>query len=428
MTETRFALIGMEELVPGVQWKGSRKQIEQAVGETGAKVISREDGMWKVKVGERTLEIRETVSSAKTVDAERVVLAGHDDEVKLAAKLVPPEPGKLDVIVHGDVDSFYVVRDGTELRLDPRQLAAYIRKSGIKFGRIRLLACQGGVHPKGAAQHLANALGVPVEAPSDKLYIHPDGTLSIGPAPNRNTGKFIEFEPKPSETRYTKSPDPDDTPHPQPVHDEARNALELGPKKKAPPRELAVGKAKTLNEDNVDDVIEKLKQGRQLSDEEEAAIRRQAANKGEKWNLSPTLRGEVSHVLAGENLPRTFETIDKASVATDARGNATTITSLKSHQLYAEEFQQRGGLLATLTSEIDELASFPPNSTRNGRTVKRGPNTQLVLQVEVPPNTLGDGPGGDATLRKQWQSEAMKAEDYAKTKDVKLVFKEAPRR
>lgn len=247
----------------------------------------------------------------------------------------------------------------------------------------------------------------------------------IGPAPNRNTGKFVEYEPTPSETRYAKWSEADDAAHPQPGHDEDSNATELGPKTKAPPRKLAVGKAKTLNEDNVDDVIEKLKQGRRLSQEDEAAIRRQAANKGEKWNLSPALRGEISHVLSGENLPRTFETIDKASVATDARGNAKTITSLKSHQLYSDEFLQRGGLLATLRSEIDELASFPANSTRNGRRVKRGPSTQLVLQVEVPPNTLSDGPGGDAKLRKQWQSEAMKAEDYAKTKDVKLVFKEA---
>ena len=84
----------------------------------------------------------------------------------MMAKLVPPEPGTLDVFVHGTVDDFVVFRDGRRSTLPPRQVAEYIKRQGLRFKKVRLLACRSGVHPKGAAQHLANKLGVPVEAPS----------------------------------------------------------------------------------------------------------------------------------------------------------------------------------------------------------------------------------------------------------------------
>ena len=212
MTETKFALIGMEELIPGQMWKGSRPQIDQALAQAkqdgqNPQVISHEENLWKVKIGDREYTINETVSSAKTVDVDRVLLAGSDDGLRLAAKLVPPGPGSLDVFVHGTLDGFVVFRNGEKVSLEPRQVAEFIKKQGLKFKKIRLLACNSGGHPKGAAQHLANKLGVPVEAPTDKLWIHPDGTLTIGPVPNRNTGKWIEYEPQPSETRYTKAPE-----------------------------------------------------------------------------------------------------------------------------------------------------------------------------------------------------------------------------
>jgi len=55
--------------------------------------------------------------------------------------------------------------------------------------------------------------------------------------------------------------------------------------------------------------------------------------------------------------------------------------------------------------------------------VTAGKNTKRTLEVEVPPNTLSSTKGGDDALRKQWREEALKAEEHAKAKGVKLVFR-----
>jgi hypothetical protein len=238
LTETKFALIGMEELIPGALWKGNKDQIQQAIqqAETDGqkpKVLHHDPGAkrWKVKIGDRTVEIQEVVSAAKTVNAERILVAGSDDDMRLATKLVVPKPGSIDVVVHGGVDDFMVTINGVDHTISHRSLAKYIKSRGITFKRVRLLACKAGMHPKGVAQHLANKLGVPVEAPSDKLYIHPDGTLTIGPHETRNTGRWEEFTPKKTEPRFQKAPEP--------------NAPEAAPDRRptSSPRDAAAPKA-----------------------------------------------------------------------------------------------------------------------------------------------------------------------------------------
>lgn len=444
MTETKFTIIGMEELIPGELWKGSREQIEQALAQAkqdgqNPKVLSREHGQWKVNIGSREYVIQETVSSAKTVDAERVMLAGTDERLRLAAKLVPPQAGSLDVFVHGTVDDFIVFRDGKEIHLPPRQVAEYIKSQGLEFKKIRLLACSSGVHPKGAAQHLANKLGVPVEAPTDKVWIHPDGSLTIGPAASRNTGKWIEYTPQPSETRWSKAPEVDTEQGPATEKDVPSRAIDLGGSKPPPssakqgaaPPPVHIEEAERLTPSNVEDVIKKIEKqpgGRQLRDDEKAAIRRQANNKGEKWNFNDFLRGEVAHALADENLPRSFETIDRA-VGRDALGNAEEITSIKSHQLYSDKFAAGGKLLTTLTGEIDVLAKFK-RGVREGVAVRRGPNTRMYLEVEVPPGALSKQPVDPAHLtqmeqrRAEWVKEVHAAEAHAESVGVILVLRE----
>lgn len=140
--------------------------------------------------------------------AKILVLAGDDARLTNVAKLVRPEPGMLDVLVHGEIDGLLVVRGEEEISIDHRALAIYIKKSGLKFTAIRLLACDGGKHPKGVAQHLANKLGVDVWAPTDKLFINEDtGELIIGPRADRNTGKFEPYKPKKTGFRYSKPAD-----------------------------------------------------------------------------------------------------------------------------------------------------------------------------------------------------------------------------
>ncbi|MEO8841913.1 MAG: hypothetical protein ABI704_10110 [Kofleriaceae bacterium] len=211
MLGTKMTLLGMEELVPGALWKGTKEQIEKAIASQKRPVpkVTREGKRWHVQLGERVIEIQEVASAQKTVDVERVVLGGGDEELRIAAKLVPPEPGMLDVVVHGSIDDFMVTVGGRDISIDHRALAKYIEKSGVPYDRIRLLSCKAGMHPKGVAQHLANKLGVPVLAPTEKLYIHPDGKMTVGPAETRDLGKagWQEFKPEKSSLRYEKAPE-----------------------------------------------------------------------------------------------------------------------------------------------------------------------------------------------------------------------------
>jgi hypothetical protein len=195
----------------------------------------------------------------------------------------------------------------------------------------------------------------------------------------------------------------------------------------APAATVPVESAPPLTKDNVDTVISALQQKRALAPEEIDLIRSAATTKGEKWNLPPALRGEVSHVLRGENLPRMFKGIDKVGPV-DENGVATEVTSLRSHQPYSESMREPGGFLNTLKDDIDGLANF--RGARVGTKIVRvGPGTKRILEVEVPPDTLSPStpgrPPGDPALRAQFRAEAAEAANYATSKGVDLVFKEA---
>jgi hypothetical protein len=138
----------------------------------------------------------------------RVMLAGNDAELKQSMAYVRVEPGVLDVVIHGRVDDFLVHTDGGIVDVSHRDLANMIESSGEKYTRVRLLSCDAGKHPKGAAQQLANKLGVPVMAPSHKVWVHPGGDVTIGPDANNYTGgTWIEYMPQPSSRRYTPAKD-----------------------------------------------------------------------------------------------------------------------------------------------------------------------------------------------------------------------------
>jgi hypothetical protein len=104
--------------------------------------------------------------------------------------------------VRGTVDDFEVIINGNAVAVDHRALAKYIRKNGGGKQKIRLLSGGTGKREKGAAQHLANKLGVEVMAPSDLLHVFEDGSLVIGPKANRNTGSWETFTPKRASQRH----------------------------------------------------------------------------------------------------------------------------------------------------------------------------------------------------------------------------------
>lgn len=203
--------------------------------------------------------------------------------------------------------------------------------------------------------------------------------------------------------------------------DGALDALGQGVEDAARPPGFTLEPARSLDPSNVDAVIAALQRRRKVAPDEIALIRQQAENQGEKWNLPDTLRGEIGHILGGENLPHGFPTIDRFGPPGDD-GYPTDVTSIKTHNLWAESFRQPEGLFDKLVNEIDELADFESERLK-AQVITRGPNTKLVLQVEIPPDTLSIGQGGGEDLRAQWRVEAERATAYASTKDVTLVFK-----
>ncbi|MEQ1570550.1 MAG: hypothetical protein ABMA64_33275, partial [Myxococcota bacterium] len=61
-------------------------------------------------------------------------------------------------------------------------------------GSVRLVSCGTG-SADGAAAELARELGVEVKAPTDTVWIHPDGTLTVGPTPDAASGGWSRTAP-----------------------------------------------------------------------------------------------------------------------------------------------------------------------------------------------------------------------------------------
>ncbi|ACY14783.1 eCIS core domain-containing protein [Haliangium ochraceum] len=127
--------------------------------------------------------------------SEPILLTGDDARLAEAARRIQPEPGRLDVIVHGTADTFVVVQGGRQIQLDHRSLARFIQNSGGAGQNIRLISCGTGGTSASVAQHLANKLGVNVMAPSATAWIHPDGRVTIGRSPTDDSGAWNSFDP-----------------------------------------------------------------------------------------------------------------------------------------------------------------------------------------------------------------------------------------
>ncbi len=182
------------------------REMGKELGELEGRAASRAETTAASTVDDAAAAAPESAPAATTASHldDTVILQGTDIEIAALAKKITPEPGTVDVYVHGSVDDFIVHHNGSPVHLDHRRLATYIRKSGKNPDRVRLLSCSTGAHAKGAAQHFANKLGVKVVAPSDILHINrKTGKLTIGPSAENPSGSWIEFEPKTSEFRYS---------------------------------------------------------------------------------------------------------------------------------------------------------------------------------------------------------------------------------
>jgi hypothetical protein len=196
--ELPLRLAGLKPIAAGVL-TGDAARIDDALAqarELGVDVevlgYDKDAGRWKLRLDQQRVEL---------IERRAISLVGDDADAARVTSWVTPVAGTLDVVVHGGEDDFQVRRNGEKLRVDHRGLATYIRKSGHRFHRVRLLSCRTGKHATGVAQHLANALGVPVSAPSDDLHVRDNGEMVIGPTDTQNTGKWEEFLPAPSDVR-----------------------------------------------------------------------------------------------------------------------------------------------------------------------------------------------------------------------------------
>lgn len=122
---------------------------------------------------------------------------GEGESLKEAAGWIKSDPKYVDVVIHGTDSSTQIMHNGSWVELDQRRLTTLIKKSNdYKKGvPIRLMSCSTGAKQDGFAQNLANKLGVSVYAPSDKLWLKSNGTMSIGPTPNKNVGYWKIYHP-----------------------------------------------------------------------------------------------------------------------------------------------------------------------------------------------------------------------------------------
>lgn len=108
--------------------------------------------------------------------------------------------GCCDVIAHGNASQIQVETPNGPQLVDHRVASRLIdtQPDYTRGQDIRLLSCSTGADSDGFAQNLSNKMGVNVEAPTDTLWAHADGSMTIGPTPVANTGKWEIFSPRKS--------------------------------------------------------------------------------------------------------------------------------------------------------------------------------------------------------------------------------------
>ena len=108
-------------------------------------------------------------------------------------KLNDTPEGMHDIVVHGSPDGF--ARDSAFRQpVSPATLAEEAALAGRVDEPVRLVSCEAACGP--AAQELADALGAPVLAADDLVWITQSGNVVAGPKPNIPTGNWTWFMPQ----------------------------------------------------------------------------------------------------------------------------------------------------------------------------------------------------------------------------------------
>lgn len=131
-------------------------------------------------------EIKAMIKASQMLD--KPVFVDSHDQFAINARNIPPIDGFYDVALHGTPTSAKFFGED----IDAYILAKIIRNRDdyTPGTKIRLLSCSTGDTTETGdcfAQLLANALGVTVEAPTETIYVNPDGTFFIT---NDSTGEM----------------------------------------------------------------------------------------------------------------------------------------------------------------------------------------------------------------------------------------------
>jgi filamentous hemagglutinin len=99
------------------------------------------------------------------------------------------------LLCHGDKTGFsYLDLNGNEINMTPRDFAEILKNSPVYDGQpIRLISCEAGADGSITAQYYGKSTRVPVLAPTDIVYVYPDGVMKVG---KYNTGRWVLFNPK----------------------------------------------------------------------------------------------------------------------------------------------------------------------------------------------------------------------------------------
>ena len=124
---------------------------------------------------------RSEYSKKKAIMLSRYI--NSSDPIYEYASRIQRIEGYEDQVIHGDSYGFEINDlDGkTAVQYTAQEFADVLREDpNYHGGNIRLISCETGSGVNCVAQELADILGVDVLAPSDKIYLSPDGTMQVG--------------------------------------------------------------------------------------------------------------------------------------------------------------------------------------------------------------------------------------------------------
>lgn len=152
----------------------------------------------------RSVSSKATWAVRRSLDREHAAPASgrfllHTDRLYQNAAKIKPIDGFDDFVIHGDKIGFELRdHEGNPYKnLSVKKFVEMVKTSPVyKGGPIRLISCEAGADGSVVAKAVADMLGVQVIAPSDVVWVHPDGSMTIGPDAMSNTGEWRIFNPR----------------------------------------------------------------------------------------------------------------------------------------------------------------------------------------------------------------------------------------